>query len=478
MEEKKILETKKKKVVRPKKEIVPKKKKSKKVSKVATDLKGNEVKRASDEKIKQRHSFKQHFKKYKKMYGAILLVVLIVAIIVLGYLGIRSYLLNKKYGKYEKQVDLYGFSLMYNNESPKSSEKITRLEMVKIVLASIYNTKKIESIGFGPGGQFDGDEWARTAEAFGIIEEGYITNETYNDSVTYKEALVTYLNARSKLKDIPVSSTKESSFKNLQSYSQEERQYINDAVENGLLEDSNKKLKINNTIFKGQFNELVVKFVEKYNTVAPEGETLVTNEASKPSNYEMYPYILYSVPKEVYEYRGISEGEGDYATPAETYKYDKDYYPQMQYRTESYYNTVLNVDYRTLNKDEFFENVDRYLREIREDEINEYIEYVKNNKIIIEGTAKVQLPIFYLDGISFRARVKLTFEIKNSETDKNLLLGDATRAKEVTYKNKKYTVYIDAPMGTTLLSRALLLDMVPIIDVMVSDTNAKTVNEF
>lgn len=475
MEEKKNLEAKKKKVAKPKKELV---KKQKKIKKVATDLSGNEVKRISDEKIKKKHSIKGHFKKYKKMYTRILLFVLLIFMIIFSYLGIRSYLLNKKYGKYEKQVELYGFSLMYNNGSPKSSEKLTRLEMVKIVLASIYNTTDVESIGFGPSGEFDGDEWAKTAKAFGIIDDEYITKETYNEGVTYKEALVTYLNARSKLKDIPLSSTTESSFKNLQSYSQEERQYINDAVENGLLENSNKKLNINNTIFKGQFNELIVKFVEKYNTVAPEGETLVTNEESKPSNYEMYPYILYSVPKEVYEYRGISEGEGDYATPAETYKYDKDYYPQMQYRTEAYYNTILNIDYRTLNKDEFLENADRYLRFTYTDEINEYIEYVKNNKIIIEGTAKVQLPIFYLDGICFRARVKLTFEIKNSETDKNLLLGDTTRAKEVTYKNKKYTVYIDAPMGTTLLSKALLLDMTSVIDVMVSDTNARTLNEF
>ncbi len=453
--------------------------KTKKVNKkVATDLKGNVISEPAPKKTKKKKNIKEHFKKYKRLYMLIILVLFIIAIAIGGYIGIRSYILNKKYGKYEKQMDLYGFSLMYNNESPKSSERITRLEMVKIILSSLYNTTEVESIGFGPKGEFEGDEWARTAEAFEIIDEGYITKETYKDGVTYKEALFTYLNARSKIKDIPVSSTKESSFKNLQSFSQEERQYINDAVENGLLDDSKKRLNINNTLFKGQFNELVIKFVEKYNTVAPEGDVLVTKEESKPSNYEIYPYILYSVDKEVYEYKGVSEGQGDYKTPAETYKYDKDYYPQMQYRSETYYNTILNIDYRTINKDEFYEKIDRYLRHNYDEEIYEYIDYVKENKIIIEGTAKVQLPIFYLDGVRFRARVKLTFEIKNSDTDKNLLLGDLGRQSEVKYKNKKYTIYIDTPMGTTLLSKALLLDMEPIIDLMVNDTEARNLNEF
>lgn len=459
-----------------KKNIDKKVNKEKKNKKVFMDIQGNEIPREKVDKHKKRNII-EHFKRYKKVYLLFILAVVLVTGIIFGYLGIRSHILNKKYGKYEKQMELYGFAAMYDNQSPKSSEKITRLEMVKIILSSIYNTTNIQSIGFAPKGDFDGDEWARTAEAFEIIDEGYITKETYNDEVTYKEALITYLKARSNLKDIPVSSTQESSFKNLYSFTQEEVQYINDAVENGLLEDSKGKLKIDNTLFKGQFNELVIRFVEKYNTVAPEGETLVTKEESKPSNYDIYPYILYSVDKEVYEYKGICEGEGDYKTPAETYKHNKDTYAQMQYRSEFYYNLILNIDYRTLNKEEFLEKADMYLRFDYDEQINEYIEYVKKNKIIIEGTAKVQLPIYYLDGVSYRARLKLDFEIKSSETDKNLLLGDTLRNSEVTYKSKKYTIYVDVPMGTALLSKALQLDMEPIIDMMVNDTNARTLNE-
>ena len=106
------------------------------------------------------------------------------------------------------------------------------------------------------------------------------------------------------------------------------------------------------------------------------------------------------------------------------------------------------------------------------------IKHRKTNKIIIEGKAEAQLPVFYLDGVRYRARIKLTFEIKNSDTDKNILLGDSNRENEVTYKNKKYTVYIDAPMGTTLLNNSLLLDLEPVIDLMVNDKKASNLNEF
>ena len=445
---------------------------------VMTDLEGNVIHKDKTENQGKKGVLKEHLRKYRKLYKKLILVLCVIVAVIALCIGVRNYVINKIYRSYEEKMEAYGFSILYDNESAKSSEKVTRLEMVKIILSSIYNKTEVESIGFGPQGIFDGDEWAKTAEAFEVIDKGYITKDNYDEIATYKEAITIYLNARNKLMDIPISNTKESSFKNLQSYSQEERNYINDATENGLIKDNKKNLKLDNRMFKGQFNELVVRFVEKYNTLAPEGDTIVTKDESKPSNYEIYPYILYSVEKEAYEYKGVNEDGVDYKTPVETYMYKKDYYSQMQYRTEDYYNTILNIDYRTVNKDEFLEKTDRFLRYDYSDSIKEYIDYVKTNKIVIEGKATVQLPVFYLDGIRYRARVKLSFEIKNSDTDKNILLGDITRNTEVTYANKKYEIYIDAPMGTTLLSKSLMLDMEPIIDIMVSNQEASALSEF
>ncbi len=454
------------------------KKKSNVKKKNITDLQGNVVKTVGEKKVREKGKIKKHIKKYKKVYLFALMVLIVVLVIILGYIGIRNLILSNKYGKYEKKMNDYGFSLMYNNQTAKSYEKVTRVEMVKLVIASVYNTTDIRSMGFIPTGEFEDDEWVALAKSAEIIDEEYITEENYDEIATYKETLMTYLNARSKLLNMAVSSTTESSFKNLNSFNPEERAYINDAVENGLIEDEKSDLKIDNQLFKGQFNMLVIKFVEKYNTFVPDGETVITKKESKPKNADIYPYILYSVDKEVYEYKGINEGGVDYKTPLETYKYKKDYYEQIDYRAEYYYNLILNVDYKTIEKDEFLKATSEFLRYDYEEEIKKYVDYVKENKIVISGEAKVQFPIFYLDGISYRARIKLTFEIKNSDTDKNLLLGDMDRGQDVTYKNKTYEVYIDAPMGTTMLSKALLLDMEAIIDLMVNDTEASEKNEF
>lgn len=444
-----------------------------------TDLNGNVIE--TDRQVKKESrkvKLKKHFKKYRRIYLLTSMIICFIAVVILGYIGIRNFIISKKYGKYEKIMDNYGFSLMYDNETSTSYEKVTRAEMVKLVIGSIYNTSSISDRGYLSSGKFNNDEWVEFAVATDIIDEDYVTEDSYDKIATFKETLITYLKARSRLLDIPVSSEKESNFKNLNSFTQDERAYINDAAENELIENTKKRLDINGDMFKGEFNMLIVKFVEKYNRIAPEGESLVVKEESKPENENIYPYILYSVAKETYEYKGFNEGGVDYKTPLETYKYKKDYYDQVEYRSEVYYNAILNVNYKTINKETFFNTVNEFLRYDYAEEINQYIDYIKENEIVIEGNAKVQFPIFYLDGIRYRARIKLTFEIKNSKTDKNILLGDASRSKEVTYKNKKYEVYIDAPMGTTLLSKALLLDMEPIIDLMVNNTEASKQNEF
>ena len=455
-----------------KKEIL-KSKTSKKPMNLNEEEKGHKAK----EKKNIKNIFKAiilHINRYRKIYGIILAILLIVLIIFTGYILIRNYSLNRKYGKYEKKMEDYGFSLMYDNKKADTSDKITRLEMLKVILSAVLNTTKIENVGFGSQGVFDGDQWSFTAEAFGVIDSGYINKDNYNDNVTYWEIMETYLKAREKLGHIPVSYNTESNFKNLPSFTTQQKQYVNDLVENKLISNSKKRININNDAFKGQLNEIIVNSVEKYNNIVPEGETIVTKDESKPSNQAKYPYILYSVNKEVYEYKGIHEGEPEYQSPVEIYKYKKDSYDQVVYRSEQYYNTVLNIDYNTINEAIFKENINLFSRyPSTDDQIKDYVDYVKQNQIQIKGTAKVQLPIFYLDGIRYRARIKVEFDIINSNTDTNLLFADLDRDQAVKYNKKNYTIYIDAPMGTTLLSLAIRLDTTPIIDMLVGNTENK-----
>jgi len=423
---------------------------------------------------------KKHIpQKIKKIVFILSSIIIIIGISITSYILLKNYFINKKYKKYEEKMEAYGFSILYDNQKATSSEKVTKKEMVKVIMAAIYNISEVESLGFSNEEEYDGQNWVKTALAYEVIEKNSIGKKNYDEEATYKETIMAALNARKDKLELPISSTKEASFKNLNSYEESVRKYINDAVENGIIEDSDKAIKLNQKIYKGQLNQIVVNIVEKYNTIVPEGETIVTKEESLPSNYDIYPYTLYSVDKDVYEYDLIKDLEDDYKSPKETYKYRKDYYPQVTYRAEQYYNAILNVNYNNITVDKFKNEAGMFLRVAYDNEYySKYVDYVKSNKIIIEGTAKVQMPVFYIDGINYRVRVKLTFKILNSTTDKNLIFGDLNRSQDVTYKSKEYTIYIDAPMGTTLLNKGLRLDDEAIIDMIVSDKEARKNNEF
>lgn len=432
---------------------------------------GSDVKK---KKIERKHVPK----KVKRILAIVFGIIIIVVIAIVSYISLKNYFINKKYKKYEEKMEAYGFDMLYDNGKATSSEKVTKKEMVKIIMSSVYNITEVGSLGFSSEEEYDGQNWVKTALVYKLVEKNSIGKKNYNEGATYKETIMAALNARKEKLDIPVSSTKEASFKNLNSLKEDIRKYINDAVENEIIEDSKKSIKLEQKICKGQLNQIVVNIVEKYNTIVPEGETIVTKKESLPSNYEIYPYILYSVDKEVYEYDLIKDWEDDYKSPKETYKYRKDYYNQVTHRTEQYYNAILNINYNDITVEKFKNEAGKFLRIAYDNEYySEYVEYVKNNKIVIEGTAKVQMPIFYIDGISYRVRVKLTFKVLNSDTDKNLIFGDLKRSAGVKYKSKEYTIYVDASLGTTLFNKSLKLDDYAIIDTIVSDKNAREKSE-
>lgn len=410
-----------------------------------------ESKKESKNKIGKKvlDGIKRNKKLYMILGGVIIFVILVIFLVIL----LNRIYINKKYSEYTERMNVYGFDLLYNNECAKAYEKVTKLEAVKLVLGTIYNTYDISYVGYQPTGDYDGDEWIKTAVMFGILEEGEITKDNINDNASYWEFIKMYLNARNQKLGITISYTEESKIKNLNSFSLEQRQYINDLVENGLIQNNKININLNENVIKGKVNEIVINYVDKYNSIAPEGDSLVLKEESKPSNKDYYPYIVYSISNEVYEMKHVGQDEPNYMSPKSVYKYKKEYYNQMRYRLTEYYNNILNIDYKTITKDSFREKIDEFLLYNYEDEIFEdYVEYVKENEITLEGTSTALLPIVYYDGIDFRVRMKLKFKVLSSKTDKNLLFGDSYEnpSNPVTYKNNEYEIYIDAPMSSFL----------------------------
>ena len=98
----------------------------------------------------------------------------------------------------------------------------------------------------------------------------------------------------------------------------------------------------------------------------------------------------------------------------------------------------------------------------------------------MEGKSSVIFPAIYFDGLEYVVRMKLEFEIKNSDTRENLLYMDPINDTEskVKYDNDKYTVYIDTYMGSSLLgSSALYNNNVTVVDLLLEGQENVMVRE-
>ena len=81
----------------------------------------------------------EEIEKNKKSYRIRVTLLSVVAVIVVATVIIVSYILaNRNYSKYEKyeeKMDLYGFSQVYENGRCNTSDKVTKSEAVKMILA-------------------------------------------------------------------------------------------------------------------------------------------------------------------------------------------------------------------------------------------------------------------------------------------------------------------------------------------------------
>lgn len=224
---------------------------------------------------------------------------------------------------------------------------------------------------------------------------------------------------------------------------------------------------------------------EKRLKLSPDGQLCRTTK--RPSNYRKFPYILDSYPNSYYESTfdyewyvdKLKEGT-DYVNPSGMEKekfisWSKEY-PFSEIRAkyekdwkkciEQNLKTRLNVDYRKISKDFTWLNSLRntyYLygdweQDLRKtEEIEEYIEKVKKNKVIIKGTVDMDSSTLYksLTGYFMRAHIK--FKIVSAKEipkdQRELLFGS-----HVYFKNLKKGVWKEAVVDIGLATANLCSD--------------------
>jgi hypothetical protein len=303
--------------------------------------------------------------------------------------------------------------------------------------------------------------WVDFAKYEGITKED-INISNYNEKAKYIDVISYFENCKVKyLKEQPIKDT-EVNLKDLTTYSAEEQTAIKDMVANGIIDLLSDNLKGGDNIFKGQLNELVVNYAEKYNTIAMEGDKITFDPEKMPSNAGQYPYILPDVDKYIYEIPLVKDYAPSFLTAKELYVYAKELYPQVKTYTEEVFNSVLNIDYRTITEESLSQKLEPYfVWPPSEYSIRDYVKYVKDNEIVIEGKSKLQVPIIYFDGMSYRTRLKLTFEIKHSKTKENLLYLDYSDGL-ITYSKNSYDLLIDYYLSNKMGSNIMFLDTIGI----------------
>ena len=401
-------------------------------------------------------------KKRLSIFTIIFLIIIVVALISVLFL-VRYCIISIKYQKYTDKMYEYGYNTLYNNESAASSEAVTNIEVIKVVTGSLKNTTDINQIYFlNDTAKSDEDKWYEY-----VTELGYNTRIS-KDKLNFKSSkidavlLITNMVEKMLGKELMPTVLQMSDSK-LAKFTNDNKDVISKAVALGLIDNSNSGIS-EKTLIKGELNKLVITIVEKYSTMYYENEysssqipkgNVVTDNSKKPENYKEYPYIVDNISNDIYESKFKDYSFAKLQTPKEVYSYMKDLYMQIDEVETDYLNAILNVDYEKIAVNDFLNRIDnKVLYGITEDDVKDYINYVKENKIRLEGSAEALLPIiYYVDG-EFLVRTKITFKVLNSETNYNLLFGDIAIGN-VKYNKKEYTIYVDYPMGMTLNSYSL-----------------------
>lgn len=407
---------------------------------------------------------------------SVLLILLVVATCVGIYFGIRYLGITLKYKQYTDKMISYGYSELYNNNQATATEKVTNDELIKVILGVVSNTKKVEN-----------DNWYNYG-----IEKGLdlpVAEANLEDKANRLDAVMFLTELVQDILNIDINKAElKINEKDLSSFSQEEQEVLAKAIELGLIKNNKSSLK-EKELLKGELNKMIIIVAEKYATmyyetikIEEDGTTqkqqvnIVTDKKEKPGNYNDYPYIIDTIDKSVYEqgYKILTESK--FVNPKETYNKIGYLYGQIAERITSYFDTILNVDYATITKDNFSDGINKdIIYGIDEKTVNEYINHVKTNKIKLEGSATPLIPIIYNNGEQYVVRTKITFKVLSSDTDTNLLFGDET--SNVKYTSKDVTMYVDLPMGMTLNSNSLRVYVTCLAKEMSTTNNTVVIEE-
>jgi hypothetical protein len=361
-------------------------------------------------------------------------------------------------------MNTYGFNKLYDNSSANTYEYVNKSEALKIIIAVALGQNDLSMYQFySDFNEFKNQDFVSYAERKNIVAVKEINKDNCEEKVSYMDVIKYLSEVNKNLLDKELDENVEVLLKNYNTFSTEEKYYIKDAIYNKVIDNKKANFNKNQKITKGMLNKIIINFVENNNLLTVNGEEINKDKSTMPSNASDYPYTLKSVENSVYEipnYSFLNAG----GVAKDIFSEKKTYYQQLSSNIEKYFDIILNVDYNTINSDTFLDSLwDLSTFGLESEDVQKYVDFVKENKVKITGSAKVQLPCIYYDGFGYRARTKIEYNIENSNINKNLIFPDFKNETDVDYTFGKNTQIIDVPIFTKMNSTGMYVTIKPLI---------------
>lgn len=404
----------------------------------------------------------------KSLVIFVLFIAVCLAIIFGIFMLVRRLVMQRKYSYYTEKMEWYGYNKLYDNESAKISENVTSDEIAKMVAGVLYNRTNKEFAKSRLYGDFlnitdTNESWIAFAKTIPLKSAKDIV---MGEKASKLQVASLIIEGIENVYGRNIEITEQFKEKYRKDCTEEELDIIDKAISIGILKNS--KSDVNEVgMIKGELNKMLITVAEKYSMMyynsryLEDGEvSVVTDEAKLPENADIYPYVVDSISNDIYEIE-MSEMLSEISeTPKEVYDVYGDAYDKVEENITKFFDVVLNVDYRTIDTESFIEALNPYVsyslnskvsdEYVYREAIENYVNYVKENEIVLSGKVTPLLPIIYSNGMLHFARCKIEFEVINSKTDKNLLLWDAG----TTYNGKVVSVLSDVVVTPTISSKA------------------------
>lgn len=413
----------------------------------------------------------------------ILLVLIIIAISIGIYFGVRQLVIILKYKSYTDKMITYGYDELYLNKEATSNQEVKKGELLKVIIGSIKNSKDISNIYYLADKNIsDEKNWYNYSMYLGI--NNVIDEKELELNATRIDAIILLTEMMESFLGEEIKPTKlEMKEKKLNEYTEKQQETIAKAVTLGIVKNKTSALS-DKEIIKGELNKLVIKAVEEYATIyygnvnsnRDEKVSIVTEKDKLPENYKDYPYITSNISKDIYELEYKVRTQSMFKNPKQVYKVMGYLYGQTDELLTRYFKNILNVNYETITVENFLDSIDNLVvYKIGTEDVKDYVQYVKDNKIKLEGKATPMLPIMYDNGEEYVVRTQITFKVINSNTEYNLLFGD--EKQNVKYNGKEITMYVDVPTGMTLNANSLLVQIRCLASYITKPTNLVVVEK-